>query len=263
MLSIRTIDRALQSKDYDRLLRDLGQNGLVMPLPLRVQLAESPAGARGLGLRRLVELTYGPTALTREWIHKLIACQSPSGAVMDAAGRASCLLTAAFAAGLGRAMRDHGDRLGDSEGQVRGAYEQALSALSDMQQHDACFMGPQDRHPHDRLLTTAFIAYLLLDAPGFASQCRGHELLSVLEDQLDECPKETAQLIDMARLSRLSPAAMAPLPQQHTMFEPRQSQSPQHRSSERSGVEAIGRSDVRQKAWVTAAGTGVSGRREM
>ena len=39
MLSIQTIDRTLETGDHDRLLRDLGRNGLVLPLPLRSQLA--------------------------------------------------------------------------------------------------------------------------------------------------------------------------------------------------------------------------------
>ncbi|MFN3169060.1 MAG: hypothetical protein ACE37H_18590, partial [Phycisphaeraceae bacterium] len=121
MLSISAIDRALDSRDYDRLLRDLSRNGLIMPLPLRVQLAESAAGARGLGLRRLVELTYGPTALTRQLVADLLRAQLPTGAVADAAGRASCLLTAAFAAGLGRALRDHGERLGDGHLEIEAA----------------------------------------------------------------------------------------------------------------------------------------------
>lgn len=207
MLSIHTIDRALQSKDYDRLLKDIGQNGLVMPLPLRVQLAESPVGARGLGLRRLIELTYGPTALTRQMIAGLIDAQSPDGSINDAAGRGSCLLTAAFAAGLGRALRDHGDRLGEQRAEVESAYRQSLGALSRMQGADGLFAGPQDRQDHDRLLTSAFIAYLLIDAPGFSAVCRGYALLSALEERLDDCSVEVEQLINMARLGWLHSTA--------------------------------------------------------
>lgn len=209
MLSINTIDRALERRDYDRLLCDLGRNGLVMPLPLRVQLAESAAGARGLALRRLVELTYGPTALTRQLIRSLIACQTPAGAVSDAAGRPSCLLTAAMAAGLGRALRDHASQLADDRDEITAAYDHALAALAAMQQDDGLFASPQDRHQPDRLLTSAFIAYLLLDAPGFASVCHGHALLSALEDHLDDAGPATTQLIDMARLTRLIPASSA------------------------------------------------------
>lgn len=206
MLSISTIDRALERRDYDRLLRDLGRNGLVMPLPLRVQLAESAAGARGLGLRRLVELTYGPTELTRQLIDKLIASQLPTGAVADAAGRDSCLLTASLAAGLGRVLRDHGDGLGDQQMQIESAYEQALAALAAMQDGQGLFAGPQDRGLADRLLTSAFIAYLLMDAPSFAGICQGHALLSSLEDHLDHCEPAAVELVNMARLTRLVPA---------------------------------------------------------
>jgi hypothetical protein len=205
MLSIQTIDRTLESKDYDRLLRDLTRNGLVMPLPLRVQLAESPVGAKGLGLRRLIELTYGPTSLSRQLIADLLRVQSPTGAALDAAGRASCLLTAALAAGLGRVVRDHGGRGDDTIGEVRQAYERSLACLASMQSEDGLFASPQDRHERDRLLTSAFVAYLLIDAPGFAETCRGHAMLSSLEEHLEEAEPDTQQLIGMARLGRLLP----------------------------------------------------------
>lgn len=205
MLSIHAIDRCLDTKDYDRLLRDLDRNGLVMPLPLRVQLAESPVGAKGLGLRRLIELTYGPTALSRQLIASLIRAQSPTGAALDAADRPSCLLTAALAAGLGRVLRDHQGRYGELLGDVHAAYGRALACLATMQDEDGLFAGPQDRDKQDRLLTSAFIAYLLLDSPDFAGTCRGHALLSVLEENLDMCGSDSQALIQMARLARTTP----------------------------------------------------------
>lgn len=205
MLSIHTIDRTLESKDYDRLLRDLTRNGLVMPLPLRVQLAESPVGAKGLGLRRLVELTYGATSLSKQLIQSLLRAQSLEGAAMDAANRPSCLLTAALAAGLGRVLRDHRDG-GDAEhSEVRLAYGRALASLASMQAGDGLFAGPQDRDLKDRLLTSSFVAYLMIDSPDFAGVCRGHELLSALEDHLEDASPDTQQLIGMARLARLAP----------------------------------------------------------
>jgi len=220
MLSIHAIDRALETRDYDRLLRDLSRNGLVMPLPLRVQLAESAAGARGLGLRRVIELTYGPTALARQIIRDLIRAQGPQGAVVDAAGRPSCLLTACFAAGLGRALRDHADRLGDELDEIRAAYQRALAALAAMQRSDAMFASPQDRNLPDRLLTSAFIAYLLIEAPAFAETCSGHALLSSLEDNLDACEPAAEQLINMARLPRLVPVDQAVLKLQPPTAQP-------------------------------------------
>ena len=206
MLSIHAIDRCLDTNDYDRLLRDLDRNGLVMPLPLRVQLAESPVGAKGLGLRRLIELTFGPTALSRQLIDSLIRAQSPTGAALDAADRPSCLLTAALAAGLGRVLRDHEGRYGELLDDVRAAYGRALACLASMQDSDGLFSGPQDRDKRDRLLASAFIAYLLLDSPDFAATCRGHALLSVLEEHLDDCGSDTQALIHMARLARSTPA---------------------------------------------------------
>ncbi len=212
MLSIQTIDRTLEQRDYDRLLRDLGRNGLVMPLPLRVQLAESPVGAHGLGLRRLVELSYGPTALIRQLVDKLARAQTPNGAITDAAGRDSALLTACFLAGMGRVLRDHQGKLAAQQSQVELAYDQALTALAAMQQDDGLFATGQDRNLRDRLLTSGFIAYLLIDAPDFAARCHGHALLSALENHLDHCDPATAQLIEMARLTRLIPESIASHP---------------------------------------------------
>lgn len=212
MLSVHAIDRALEAKEYDRLLRDLGRNGLVMPLPLRVQLAESPVGAKGLGLRRLVELTFGPTALAKQLIGALIRSQSPTGAVLDAAGRSSCLLTSAFAAGLGRVLRDHAGRLGVLGDEVRLSYDRALASLASLQRGDGLFAGPEDRDDQDCLLTSAFIAYLLLDSPGFASTCGGHALLSALEDRADSVNADTQQLVHMARLIRMVPAQTCEAP---------------------------------------------------
>lgn len=219
MLSIHAINRSLDTNDYDRLLRDLGRNGLVMPLPLRVQLAESPVGAKGLGLRRLVELTYGPTLLSRQLIAGLIQAQSPRGAALDAADRPSCLLTAALVAGLGRVLRDHQGRYGEVLEDVQDAYGRALACLATMQDEDGLFVGPQDRDKRDRLLTSAFIAYLLLDSPDFAGTCRGHALLSVLQEHLDECGADTQALIQMARLSRSAPTLrLAGAPQEPVLL---------------------------------------------
>ena len=210
MLSIHTIDRTLESKDYDRLLRDLTRNGLVMPLPLRVQLAESPVGAKGLGLRRLVELTYGPTALSKQLVESLLRAQSAEGAALDAADRPSCLLTAALAAGLGRVLRDHRGGCDGENDEIRVAYGRALACLASMQAGDGLFTGPQDRDLRDRLLTSSFVAYLMIDSPDFAGVCRGHQLLSALEDHLEDAGPDTQQLIEMARLARLAPIGAVP-----------------------------------------------------
>jgi hypothetical protein len=206
MLSINHIDRTLENRDYDRLLRDLGRNGLVMPLPLRAQLAQGPCGATALGLRRLIELTYCPTHLTRSLVDRLISEQAPQGGWLDADGQPCPLLTAAAAAALGRSLRDHGDMLGQQLPTIQHSYANALTALSNLQDADALFSSRLDRTRQDRLLTSAFIAYLMVDDPAFAAVCRGHALLSELEEALDRADRTTAQLIGMARLARMTPA---------------------------------------------------------
>jgi hypothetical protein len=208
MLSIQLIDKTLQAQDHDRLLRELCRNGLVMPLPLRVRMGGSPIGAAALGLRRLVELTYGPTALSRELTGLLVHAVQPGLGVLDAEGRPCPVLTAAVAAGLGRLVRDHGPLLGESLGPAESAHHHAIEALERMQDPDGLLAGPADRSASDRLLVSAFIAYLLLDDPAFAARCRRHALLTALEETLDKADAATADLIEMARMS--GPTITAP-----------------------------------------------------
>ena len=55
MLSVNLIDRFFRARRYEPLLEGLATNGMVLPLPLRVRLSQSPVPAVALGLRRLVE----------------------------------------------------------------------------------------------------------------------------------------------------------------------------------------------------------------
>jgi len=80
MLSTNLIERAFVSRDHDRLLRDLAANGMVMPLPLRVKLGAGAVAPVALALRRLAELTYGPTPLRRAMLRRLLEAQRPDGA---------------------------------------------------------------------------------------------------------------------------------------------------------------------------------------
>ncbi|XAL98925.1 hypothetical protein OT109_15225 [Phycisphaeraceae bacterium D3-23] len=215
MLSIQLIDKTLQQRDHDRLLRELCRNGLIMPLPLRVRLGRSAHGAAGLGLRRLVELTYGPTALSRELTDQLIHAIHPGLGVLDDEAAPCPVLTAAVCAGLGRLIRDHGPLMGDHLPAITQAHQLGIDALEQMQGPDGLFAGPVDRSAGDRLLVSAFIAYLLLDDHAFAARCRRHALLTALEEQRDHAEPQTADLIEMARMS--GPAAPQPQPQQPTL----------------------------------------------
>ncbi|MEM9416502.1 MAG: hypothetical protein AAGA29_13655 [Planctomycetota bacterium] len=211
MLSIQLIDKTLQQRDHDRLLRELCRNGLIMPLPLRVRLGRSAHGAAGLGLRRLVELTYGPTALSRELTDQLIHAIHPGLGVLDDEGSPCPVLTAAVCAGLGRLIRDHGPLLGESLAEATHAHQNGIDALARMQDSSGLFTGQTDRTPDDRLLASAFIAYLLLDDHAFAARCQRHALLTALEEQRDHAEPQTADLIEMARMS----GPTAPQPQTH------------------------------------------------
>lgn len=228
MLSIQLIDKTLQQGDHDRLLRELARNGLVMPLPLRVRLGGSGIGATAMGLRRLVELTYGPTALGRELAERLIAAVVPGTGVLNDEGQPCPVLTAAAAAGLGRLLRDHGHLMGEDHPPTQQAHREAIDALARMQAADGLFAGPVDRTAEDRLLVSAFIAYLLLDDHAFASRCQRHALLTALEEQRDRAAPATAELIEMARMSGpvVAAAVSTQQPSFPSMTTPRVNASP-------------------------------------
>ena len=210
MISAAFIDRTLAIGDHDRLLRELAHNGLTLPLPLRAHLSDSPVGAIALGLRRLAELTYGPTPLIRELTETLIHELADGRGIADSTGQACPVLTAAAA--LGRLLRDHAGRLSDSQPAIETARHAAIAALSAMQRPDGLFQGAVDLGQDQRLMNSAFVADLLAEDEVFGTLCYRHTLLCALEEARDNCSTTTAPLIDMA----LRGHPQAPTP--HALF---------------------------------------------
>ncbi len=73
MLSVYLIERYFKRGRWDSLLDGLAGNGLEMPLPLRARLSGSPTAVTALALRRVGQLSWGPTALSRAMRERLVA----------------------------------------------------------------------------------------------------------------------------------------------------------------------------------------------
>ena len=199
MLSVNLIQRFTQQREFDRLLQSLADNGMVMPLPLRVRLSDGPAAPIALGLRRLVELTYGPTHMSRDLADDLLALQNPDGSFSGAeAGVPDPLATAAALAAFTRVMREHPVE----QARLDGPRHRALHALARMQADNGAvgFDCPADRTDAQRRLVAAFILFLLTSDSEFRSAVRFADLMSDFDDHADQLDEPTRQLWAMARL---------------------------------------------------------------
>lgn len=197
MLTIPLLHRLFRTSDHDGLIRGLTGNGLVLPLPLRVRLSASRPAAIGLALRRVVDLSYGPTPLSREMTHALLDLQRPDGA-FESEGRPDPLATAAGAAGLARVIRDQPRAAGLD---VRESHRRAAAALADMQGEDGLFETPLDRCLGSRTLTGLLTLFLLGDDDAFAAAVRVGDLAARLEDLEPTLSPQARTLWHMASLA--------------------------------------------------------------
>lgn len=209
MLNLHAIDRHFHLGRFDQLADAVATNGLELPLPLRIRLANSAVAAIALGLRRVVELTYGPTSLSREMTEALILKQQPDGSF-----EGDPLATAAALATLNLL---HADQPRACDDAATAAREQAIHALASMQDEDglfrdrAAFVGgtPLDRTEQDRALTAAFILFLVgRDSDGRAA-VRFADLLDWFGFHADDLDTDTRQLLDTA-IAALGPNAGTP-----------------------------------------------------
>lgn len=220
MISVSLIDRCLLKNDHDRLLRELTRNGLVMPLPLRVRLADAPTAVRALGLRRLAELTYRTTPQTRRLAQQLLSAQHPDGHFSPDPHDPSrttppCpLTTAVVLAALQRVTQDLSDP--EFSQAFEAARQRGAQALARMQRADGLFAAPADHTHEDRLLTSAFIAYLLAADASFRDGIDRWALAEPFDrpHPNTHIEPETAQLWEMAQLSE--PPFVLTRPGQHT-----------------------------------------------
>jgi hypothetical protein len=202
MLSVNLIQRHYQAGRLDQLLDALSAGGLDLPLPLRIRLSQHPACALALGLRRLIELTYGPTELSRAMIVDLLALQDPDGSFGS-----DPLATACAVAALARLEAEH-HHLGNLE--VGTAGQRALAALAAMQADDGLMAYPADRSWQQRALVNAFILFLLAHDAPFRAAVRLAEMMDWFEQYQDQLEPGTESYWLMARLDAVGTPAPAP-----------------------------------------------------
>ncbi|MEM8783354.1 MAG: hypothetical protein AAGE65_10940 [Planctomycetota bacterium] len=217
MLSLHRIRRHIDDAQPQRLWSDLAQSGLTWPLPLRVRLESSPAAAWALALRRVCELTHGPTPLADQLTDHLLHCQQPHGAWCDETGRDDALLTALAAAALRRRRLQPG-MPSDRTETLRHAHAAALAALTALQHpQDGLFGDPHaaasvtvGRTPV-RAAETCFLLFLLAEDPDALGKLRLLPLRDALEDAASTFDATLRETHDMANL--LLDAQAAPTPQ--------------------------------------------------
>ncbi len=195
MLSATHIQKHFDNHDHCRMIDSLAQNGTALPLPLKARLSQSTA-AVGLGLRRLSELIYGPTSLSRDMAKTLLIAQQPDGA-FPGSSDLDPLTTASATAGLAAVLRE---QTATPDSQLEDALDLAMSALAAMQDAEGLFIHSDDRTEEDRALTSAFVLFLLARLPRFRESIRFAELMTWFDERADRLDPDTAELYHMASL---------------------------------------------------------------
>ncbi|MBI1336763.1 MAG: hypothetical protein GC164_07365 [Phycisphaera sp.] len=173
MLSTYLIEKKFENRQFDALLGAVASHGWDLPVGLRVKLSRSAVPAVALGLRRVAEMTYGPTPLSRSMVRFLLEADVESG---DDVLAMACLVSA-----FDKLLSDH-PQIDEMVAQAR---DRALVALVAQQSQDPDhpgFADADDRGEDDRDLTTAFILALLADNPTFRGSVRFAEMLDRLDD---------------------------------------------------------------------------------
>ncbi len=201
MLSVTQIQKLFNSRDHARMIASLADNGTALPLPLQARLTQHAAAA-GLGLRRLTELTYGPTSLSRDMIDALLNAQLPDGSFPGPIDH-DPLTTAAAVSGLAAVLREQ--RAVSAQGpapdpRMAQALDHAIAALAAAQDAQGLFRYSDDRTEQDRALTSAFVLFLLARLPEFRESCRFADLMTWFDEHADRLDEDTAQLYHMASL---------------------------------------------------------------
>ncbi len=194
MLTAHVIDRLVFAADTHRLIQSLADNGMICPLPLRARLAH-PVTADALALRRLAQLTYGPTPTSHRLVASLLECQNTDGSYPGSADR-DPLATAAVAAAFSALLGNRGQ---DDPAALAATRDRAIAALAGMQEADGLFGGPDDRTRQDRQLTSAFILFLLSHDDAFRAAVNFAGLLDYFDERRGRLEPETEDLVEMSR----------------------------------------------------------------
>jgi hypothetical protein len=189
MLSVHMMERHFRAGRLGILLEAVMDNGIIMPMALQVRLANQPVCALALGLKRLAELAYGPSAFSRALVAEILAQQQEDGSwAGDPLSTAVSL----------HALRQAQPIVGPATDAVELALERGLAALALMQQEDGLFFASDDRTEEMRALTGACVLQLLVSDPSFCSTIRFADLMNYFEQHILDT--DTQMLLRLARL---------------------------------------------------------------
>lgn len=150
-------------------------------------------GALALALHRLVELTYGPTSLSREITSRLLEEQDASGSFGE-----EVATTAAAVSALGRVAAEHASLDASERQRIVAAREHALAFLAASQADDGLFTTNDDRTQQDRALTAAFVLACLAENDAFRTAVRFADLMNWFESHQNELEPATDRLWQLA-----------------------------------------------------------------
>lgn len=102
MMSENRLAGLLHDANPDRVIDAVVRGGLPLSLTLRVRLAASPSACRALLLRRLTDISFGPTRLSRSLTKRLLEDQASDGG-----WEGDPLATACVVAALARVTDEH------------------------------------------------------------------------------------------------------------------------------------------------------------
>lgn len=232
MLSPNQIDRLFRTDRLDVLVQEIAEHTLGLPLALRLRLSQSPASAVALGLLRLGELTYSPTAAALRMTDWLLTRQAPDGSF-----DADPLATACAAAAL-RGSIDRSRSLGIAPSPaIERAHQRAIESLAASQTLDTdpaarhhhtdateprgsdepdilsdgpFFQSDCDRSVEDRALVAAFILTLLASDPLLVEHARTDDLLDWFDRHHARIDDHTHHLAQLARITLSHRAAFTP-----------------------------------------------------
>jgi len=203
MMSAHQIERYFRNQHWEKLLRGVGPFICELPLPLHVRLSQQPAAAIALGLRRITELTYGPSDLAAEMTQALIMRQ-----LLDGSMDHDLLATVATVDILSRLIADCHMSQGESQSaQLVETRQRALIFIMSKQDENGLFRCDSDHSDHDHLLTSTFLLALLINNQPFRNQIRFLDLLSALEQREIDFPKSVHVLWQLALTSTTSHAS--------------------------------------------------------
>ena len=167
MFSLQHMHRQFTSRRFDQLLKSVIHNGMQLPSELQNHLLNHPVCSVALGLRRTMELSYGPpNSQTKQMIEFLLQAQEDNGSFGFAPLPTACALAA-----LTKILKNapQGSPLAQRPQALHQAQTHARTALDEMV-HDQTTHGLPQTSLHDTPLLTesdamdwAFILQLLSD----------------------------------------------------------------------------------------------------